>query len=82
MHDIQNNTDNREIPIDKVGVCNLRYPIVVLDRRRESQSTTAAISMSVNLPHQFKGTHMSRFIEVLNRASRRGHDEDSATNTR
>jgi GTP cyclohydrolase I len=66
MHDIQNNADNREIPIDKVGVCNLRYPIVVLDRRRESQSTTAAISMSVNLPHQFKGTHMSRFIEVLN----------------
>jgi GTP cyclohydrolase IB len=67
MHDIQNHADTREIPIDKVGVCNLRYPIVVLDRSCESQGTTAAISMSVNLPHEFKGTHMSRFIEVLNR---------------
>lgn len=67
MHDVQNHADTREVPIDKVGVCNLRYPIVVLDRCRESQGTTAALSMSVNLPHQFKGTHMSRFIEVLNR---------------
>lgn len=67
MHDIQNHADTREIAIDKVGVCNLRYPIVVLDRSRERQATTAAISMSVNLPQHFKGTHMSRFIEVLNR---------------
>jgi GTP cyclohydrolase I len=66
MHDIQNHLDDRALAIDKVGVCSLRYPIVVLDRNHESQATTAAISMSVSLPHQFKGTHMSRFIEVLN----------------
>lgn len=66
MDDIQNHQDNRWIPIDRVGVCDLRYPIVVLDRENQEQSTTAKISMSVNLPQQFKGTHMSRFIEVLN----------------
>ena len=66
MHDIQSQADHRNIPIDKVGVCDLRYPIVVLDRQNQSQSTIARLSMSVNLPHEFKGTHMSRFIEVLN----------------
>ena len=66
MEDIQNRPDHREIPIDKVGVRNLRYPIVVLDRQRERQSTVANISMSVSLPHHFKGTHMSRFLEILN----------------
>src|ERR1700751_2752650 len=67
MHDIQNHADTREIAIDKVGVCNLRYPISVVSLCCQRQATTAAISMSVNLPHHFKGTHMSRFIEVLNR---------------
>lgn len=66
MQDIQNEADHRKIPIDKVGVCDLRYPIVVLDRQHRSQSTIANLSMSVNLPHEFKGTHMSRFIEILN----------------
>lgn len=66
MHDIQSQADHRNIPIDKVGVCDLRYPIVVLDQKNQSQSTVARLSMSVNLPHEFKGTHMSRFIEVLN----------------
>lgn len=66
MHDIQSQADHRNIPINKVGVCDLRYPIVVLDRKNQSQSTVARLSMSVNLPHEFKGTHMSRFIEVLN----------------
>lgn len=66
MHDIQSQADHRNIAIDKVGVCDLRYPIVVLDRQNQSQSTIARLSMSVNLPHEFKGTHMSRFIEVLN----------------
>jgi GTP cyclohydrolase I len=70
MQDIQNQADSRKIPIDRVGVCNLVYPIVVLDQKNNSQSTIARLSMSVNLPHQFKGTHMSRFVEVLN--SRRG----------
>jgi GTP cyclohydrolase I len=66
MHDVQNHRDDRQIPIDRVGVCDLQYPIVVLDRQNQRQSTTARLSMSVNLPHEFKGTHMSRFIEVLN----------------
>lgn len=66
MYDVQNHRDDRQTPIDKVGVCDLQYPIVVLDRESQKQSTTAKLSMSVNLPHEFKGTHMSRFIEVLN----------------
>ncbi len=66
MTDVQNHPDTREVPIDRVGVCDLRYPIVVLDRENREQTTTARVSMSVNLPHEFKGTHMSRFIEILN----------------
>ena len=66
MHDIQSQADHRNLPINKVGVCDLRYPIMVLDQANQSQSTIARLSMSVNLPHEFKGTHMSRFIEVLN----------------
>ena len=64
--DIQNLKDERGLEIDRVGVCDLRYPITVLDRKNEKQNTIANISMSVNLPHDFKGTHMSRFITVLN----------------
>jgi len=67
LQDIQNLGDDRGMPIDQVGVCDLRYPITVLDRQNEKQHTTAHISMSVNLPHDFKGTHMSRFLSVLNR---------------
>lgn len=64
--DVQNRQDNRDIPLDQVGVSELRYPITVLDREQNEQLVTATISMSVDLPHHFKGTHMSRFIEVLN----------------
>lgn len=67
MDDVQNRPDDRRIPIDRVGVSGLRYPIVVLDHRDGRQETVATLSMSVSLPHHFKGTHMSRFIEVLNR---------------
>lgn len=66
MIDIQNELDDRQIDIDQVGVSDLRYPITVLDQAAERQSTVASITMSVNLPHHFKGTHMSRFLEVLN----------------
>jgi len=66
MQDVQNRADTREMPIDRVGVCDLRYPIIVMDRENRQQSTTARLSMSVNLPREFKGTHMSRFIETLN----------------
>jgi GTP cyclohydrolase IB len=66
MDDVQSHIDERGIPLDQVGVTDLRYPIVVLDREREKQHTTALLTMAVDLPHQFKGTHMSRFVEVLN----------------
>lgn len=65
MKDVQNQPDTRQITIDKVGVRDLRYPIVVLDRENETQSTIATLTMSVELPHHFKGTHMSRFVECL-----------------
>ncbi|HUT53779.1 MAG TPA: GTP cyclohydrolase FolE2 [bacterium] len=67
MIDVQNQPDARRIPIDKVGVKDIRYPVIVRDKARDTQATVASISMYVNLPEDFKGTHMSRFIEVLNR---------------
>jgi GTP cyclohydrolase I len=67
LPDIQITGDTRGLHIDKVGVCDLRYPITVLDRENKVQHTVATLSLSVSLPHQFKGTHMSRFIEVLNK---------------
>jgi GTP cyclohydrolase IB len=67
MRDVQSARDRRRIPIQKVGIRDLEYPITVLDRRNKSQQTTAVIAMFVDLPHRFKGTHMSRFVEVLNR---------------
>jgi len=66
LHDIQNSPAEKQIPIDQVGVTDLRYPIIVLDRQQEKQQTVARLTVSVALPHHFKGTHMSRFIEVLN----------------
>lgn len=65
MKDIQNQRDYRNIPIDKVGIKNLRYPITVLDRKNGFQHTVASINMYVDLPHKYKGTHMSRFVEIL-----------------
>lgn len=65
LPDIQKTPDTRGIEIDQVGVCDLAYPIVVLDRENQRQPAAATISMSVNLPHHFKGTHMSRFLQVL-----------------
>lgn len=66
MKDTQNTFDNRGISIDKVGIKNIRYPITVMDRKNGIQHTIASINMYVNLPKQFKGTHMSRFVEILN----------------
>ena len=65
MKDIQNQRDYRNIPINKVGIKNLRYPITVRDRRDGFQHTVASINMYVDLPHEYKGTHMSRFVEML-----------------
>jgi len=65
MIDMQNQPDFRNIPIDKVGIKGLKYPVTVRDKTQTSQSTVAEISMYVDLPHQCKGTHMSRFVELL-----------------
>lgn len=67
MKDIQSQHDSRRINIKKVGVKDINYPITVLDRANQVQHTVAKVNMYVNLPHRFKGTHMSRFIEILNR---------------
>lgn len=66
LKDKQSEPDYRKLPIDKVGVRDLRFPIQIRDKARSVQNTIATIGMFVDLPHEFKGTHMSRFIEVLN----------------
>ena len=67
MKDIQNLRDDRRINIRKVGVKTISYPVKVLDKEKKTQETVAKVNMYVNLPHRFKGTHMSRFVEILNR---------------
>ena len=71
MRDIQNQEDERNIDIDKVGVKHVRYPITVLDKQTKTQQTVALINMYVNLPRSHKGTHMSRLVEILNEHNRR-----------
>src|SRR5580765_4917277 len=66
LHDKQSERDTRELRIDKVGVRGLRFPVQVRDKAHSVQNTVATIGMFVDLPKEFKGTHMSRFIEVLN----------------
>ncbi len=66
MVDIQSMRDERRVPIKKVGVKGLAYPITVLDKANSLQHTTATVNLYADLPHDFKGTHMSRFIEVFN----------------
>lgn len=66
MKDIQNMPDGRKIHIDKVGIKDLKLPVVVQDRAHGKQHTVADVNFYVDLPHQFKGTHMSRFVEILN----------------
>lgn len=65
LHDKQSEMDHRHLPIDKVGVRGLRMPVQVRDKAHRLQNTIATIGMYVDLPKEFKGTHMSRFIEVL-----------------
>ena len=66
MEDVQKYEDNRQLAINKVGIKSLKYPITVLDKKNNKQHTVADVSMFVNLPHYSKGTHMSRFLQVLN----------------
>lgn len=67
MRDIQNETDTREIPLQKVGVKNVKYPVTVLDKNHKTQNTNATVDLYVNLPHKYKGTHMSRFIQIFHK---------------
>jgi len=66
MPDVQGSADTRHIAIDKVGIKEIKYPVRVKDRSGREQHTIAHFNMYVNLPHNFKGTHMSRFVEILN----------------
>jgi GTP cyclohydrolase IB len=66
LKDIQAQPDERNIPINQVGVKDISYPVMVLDKQGGEQHTVARINMYVDLPHNFRGTHMSRFIEILN----------------
>ncbi|MBT7308093.1 MAG: GTP cyclohydrolase I FolE2 [Gammaproteobacteria bacterium] len=66
MADVQSSTDTRKIPIDKVGIKDIRHPVVIKDRTGKEQHTVANFNMYVSLPQHFKGTHMSRFVRILN----------------
>ena len=67
VEDVQGHSDTRRIPINKVGIKDIFHPVKVKDRSRGEQHTVANFNMYVNLPHNFKGTHMSRFVEILHR---------------
>ena len=64
--DVQSSPDSRKLAIDKVGIKAIRHPIQIMQRVGGVQHTIANFNMYVGLPHQFKGTHMSRFVEILN----------------
>ena len=68
--DVQARVDTRRIPIDKVGIKDILHPVRIQDRTGDEQHTVARFNMYVNLPHNFKGTHMSRFVEILNNRER------------
>lgn len=70
LRDTQSERDTRQISIDRVGVRDIRYPIIVMDKENRTQSTVARIALMVDLPQEYKGTHMSRFIEALQEHNR------------
>ncbi|MCB1625417.1 MAG: GTP cyclohydrolase I FolE2 [Pseudomonadales bacterium] len=65
VEDVQSRADTRRIPIDRVGIKDINHPVKLKDRSAGEQHTVARFNMYVNLPHNFKGTHMSRFVEIL-----------------
>jgi GTP cyclohydrolase I len=67
VEDVQSRADTRQIPINQVGIKDINHPVRVKDRSEGHQHTVANFNMYVNLPHNFKGTHMSRFVEILHR---------------
>ncbi|MBT4548323.1 MAG: GTP cyclohydrolase I FolE2 [Gammaproteobacteria bacterium] len=76
MVDVQSSTDTRQIPIDKGGIKDIRHPVVIKDRTGKEQHTVANFNMYVSLPQHFKGTHMSRFVRILNQ-----HDYEITTDS-
>ncbi|TVQ88449.1 MAG: GTP cyclohydrolase I FolE2 [Chromatiaceae bacterium] len=74
--DVQSSADSRRIAIDKVGIKDIRHPVRISDRSGSEQHTVASFSMYVFLPHHFKGTHMSRFVAILN-----GHEREIGVGT-
>jgi GTP cyclohydrolase I len=68
--DVQNLADVRHLAIDRVGIKGIRHPVIVKDKSVGVQHTIASFNMYVHLPHDFKGTHMSRFVEILNHHGR------------
>ena len=70
MADVQSSADTRQIAINKVGIKGIRHPVRVADKSAGVQHTIASFNMYVFLPHDFKGTHMSRFVEILNTRER------------
>jgi GTP cyclohydrolase I len=68
--DVQSSADTRQLAINKVGIKSIRHPIVVSDKSEGVQHTIATFNMYVHLPHNFKGTHMSRFVQILNQHGR------------
>lgn len=68
--DVQSSIDTRQLAINKVGIKDIRHPVRVRERNGGEQHTIANFNMYVNLPHNFKGTHMSRFVEILNTPGR------------
>ena len=69
--DVQSSADSRQLAINKVGIKSIRHPVKVQDKNGGVQHTIAVFNMYVGLPHNFKGTHMSRFVEILN-----GHERE------
>ncbi|MGB4811400.1 MAG: GTP cyclohydrolase FolE2 [Methylophilaceae bacterium] len=70
LQDVQNLADTRQLAIDKVGIKAIRHPVIVKDKNASPQHTVAMFNMYVHLPKHFKGTHMSRFVEILNENKR------------
>ncbi|NEX15225.1 MAG: GTP cyclohydrolase I FolE2 [Halochromatium sp.] len=74
--DVQSSPDSRQIAINKVGIKDIRHPVRIKDRSGAEQHTVATFNMYVFLPHHFKGTHMSRFVAILN-----GHEREIGVDT-
>ena len=70
IEDVQGRADTRRIPINRVGIKDITHPVRLKDRTAGEQHTIASFNMYVNLPHDFKGTHMSRFVEILHHHER------------